>query len=136
MGGPGMILRPFAVVVLAIAIVFTVVVVARRGEFPTRRFVPLAAVVAIGAIVFSAWAGTHQFFAKSGECTAVGSGVGIVSEVVESDERSACLGFARFVFGLAVVGAAASLVVLWFVARERIPEGAPRFSYEGKPGDA
>ena len=125
--GPSLV-RPFGVVILAVAVVWTVVVVARRGELPTRRFVRLAALFSAGAIVFAAWAGTHEFLANGGSCTAVGKGVGLVSEVVESQGRSACLSFARTIFGLGVAGSAVSLVVLWFVARERNPEGASRFA--------
>ena len=134
-GGPADVLRPLGVVALAFAIVVTVVIVARKGAFPTRRFVRLTALFSIVSIVFAAWAGTHQFSVPGGECTAVGRGPRIGRELVESAERLPRLRFARTVFGLGIAGAATSLVVLWIVARERIPEGAARFAYEGSSGD-
>jgi hypothetical protein len=114
-------LRPFGVVLLAVGIVGGVVIAARRGEFPTRRFVRLTGLIAATAITFASWAGSHQFLARGGECTAVGSGSAATGAAATEGQRD-CVRFARTVFGVGIVGAAGSLVALWFVARERIPE--------------
>lgn len=118
-------LRPFGIVLLAVGIAFGVVIAARRGEFPSRRFVRLAGLVAVGAITFASWAGSHQFLARGGGCTAVGRGSAAAAPAAETEGQRDCVRFARTVFGVGIAGAVGSLVVLWFVARERIPEPQP-----------
>jgi hypothetical protein len=116
-------LGPFLAVMLAVAIVALVVMVARRGELPTRGGVILVSLVAVVAITTASWAGTHDFLYNGHNCSAVGPGVRPAAGASPA-LHDACVAHARRAFGGAVGGAAVSLLILWVVARERVPDGA------------